>query len=51
MMRILSILVAGLSGAMIALTWNAPTAVAWAVAFCGWVGHCFDSEEIINGNS
>ena len=51
MMKILAILIAGLSGAMIALTWDTPTAMAWTVAFCGWVPHCFGSEETINGNS
>jgi uncharacterized membrane protein len=50
-MKILAILIAGLSGAMFALTWNTPAAVAWAIAFCGWVPHCFSSEESINGNS
>ena len=50
-MKILAIVIAGLSGAMTALTWDTPAAVAWTIAFCGWVPHCFSSKEIINGNS
>lgn len=49
-MKILSILIAGLSGAMIALTWGTPMVVGWAVAFAGWVPHCFQNKEITNGN-
>jgi len=44
-MKFLSILIAGASGAMIALTWGTPEAMAWTVAFAGWVPHCFNSQE------
>lgn len=49
-MKILSILIAGISGAMIALTWNTPMVVGWAVAFCGWIPHCFSDKEVSHGN-
>ena len=50
-MKILSILIAGAAGAMVALTWNTSEAMAWAVAFAGWVPHCFVDSEVAHGNS
>ena len=50
-MKYLSIAVSGISAAMIALNWDTPLAVAWTVAFCGWVPHCFPTEEAQHGNS
>ena len=50
-MKILSVVIAGAAGAMILLTWGTTEAAAWAVAFAGWVPHCFYSQEIAHGNS
>ena len=50
-MKIISILIAGAAGAMILLTWGSTEASAWAVAFAGWVPHCFRSQEVAHGNS
>lgn len=49
-MKYLAILISGLSLAMIALNWNTPAAMAWVVAFCGWVPHCFSDKETVHGN-
>lgn len=50
-MKILSILISGTAGAMIILTWASPEAIAWSVAFAGWVPHCFRDSEVVHGNS
>ena len=50
-MKYLAIAVSGISAAMIALNWDTPLAVAWTVAFCGWVPHCFSDKEVAHGNS
>jgi hypothetical protein len=49
-MKILSILIAGASGAMIASTWGTPEAMAWTVAFCGWAPQCFNDDKETHGN-
>lgn len=51
-MKILAILISGISVTMIALTWNTPAAMAWTVAFCGWLPHVFDkNRETVHGQS
>lgn len=50
-MKYVAILIAGTAAAMAALTWDTPTAMAWIVAFCGWVQLCFSDDKVKNGNS
>ena len=49
-MKTLSILIAGMAGAMVALTWGTTEAMAWAVALAGWVPHCFVDSEVAHGH-
>lgn len=50
-MKYIAIVLSGTCAAMAALTWDSPTAIAWTVAFCGWLPHCFSEPEASNGNS
>jgi len=43
--------VAGVSLAMSVLTWGTPAAVAWIVAFCGWLPHALPDQEVEHGDS
>lgn len=40
--RTLATMIAGASLANIVIYWNTPTAVAWAVAFSGWIAVTLD---------
>ena len=53
MKRTLGIIIAGASLANIVIYWNTPAAVAWAVAFGGWMGWMIDQLPLrkTNGNS
>jgi hypothetical protein len=48
---IISVGVAGVSLAMSVLTWGTPAAVAWIVAFCGWLPHALPDQEVEHGDS
>lgn len=50
-LKTLSILIAGAAGGMVLLTWGTPAAIAWSVAFAGWVPHAFRSAEVNHGHS
>lgn len=50
-LKAISIVIAGATGAMILLTWGTPAATAWAVAFAGWLPHAFRETEDAHGNS
>ena len=49
--QITGVLIAGASMAMAGLTWGEPAAMAWIVAFCGWVPHAMPDDEVEHGNS
>ena len=51
-MRIMAGIIAGISLVLMILNWDTTLAVAWAVAFAGWVPHVFgtDIQEAAHGN-
>lgn len=42
MKRTIATIIAGASLANIMIYWGTPTALGWAVAFCGWTAWVFD---------
>ena len=51
-MRIMAGIVAGISLVLMILNWDTALAVAWAVAFSGWLPHVLgkDTQEAAHGN-
>jgi len=35
---------------LILVNWNTPLAAAYAVAFAGWIPHCFADREVLHGD-
>lgn len=44
-MKILAGIVAMICLVLIIATWGSPLAVAWTVAFCGWLPQAFESSK------
>jgi hypothetical protein len=44
-MKILAGFVAVICLILIFVTWNSPLAIAWAVAFAGWLPHVFPDRK------
>ena len=44
-MRSLALAVAAISAFLIITRWGTPEAIAWTVAFCGWLPHVFDDKK------
>jgi hypothetical protein len=50
-MRTLALAVAAVSAFLVVTRWGTPEALAWTVAFCGWLPHVFvDSKEKDHGH-
>lgn len=50
-MRSLALAIAAVAGFLVISRWGTPEAIAWTVAFCGWLPHVFDnSKETRDGN-
>jgi len=50
-MKTLAFLVSVICAIMMTLNWNTSEAMAWVVAFCGWMVQCFKDREAQHGNS
>ena len=48
-MKTMAVLVALICLASIFIYWGTHLAVAYAVAFAGWVPHCFSSRKVDHG--
>ena len=44
-MRSLALAVAAVSAFLVITRWGTPEAIAWTVAFCGWLPHAFDDRK------
>jgi hypothetical protein len=44
-MRSLALAVAAVSAFLVVTRWGTPEAIAWTVAFCGWLPHAFDDKK------
>jgi hypothetical protein len=44
-MRSLALAVAAVSALLVITRWGTPEAIAWTVAFCGWLPHVFDQSN------
>ena len=44
-MRIMAAAIALISLVLVLVNWDSALAIAWAVAFCGWVPHCFHDHH------
>jgi hypothetical protein len=51
-MKIMAGIIALISLVLMILNWDTTLAVAWGVAFAGWVPHVFgdDQQEVTSGN-
>jgi len=50
-MKTLAIAIAAVAGFLMINHWGTPEALAWTVAFCGWLPHAFDnSKEVTHGD-
>jgi hypothetical protein len=50
-MKSLALAIAAVSACLVITRWGTPEALAWVVAFCGWLPHAFDdSKEIDHGH-
>ena len=51
-MRIMAAIIAVISLVLMILNWHTPLAVAWGVAFAGWVPHVLgDDKEVSHGHN
>ena len=44
-MRSLALAVAAVSAVLVITRWGTPEAIAWTVAFCGWLPHVFEDKK------
>jgi uncharacterized membrane protein len=44
-MKIMAAIISLIAVIMVLATWNTPAAMAWTVAFCGWLPHVFPSQD------
>jgi hypothetical protein len=44
-MRSLALAIAALSAFLVIVRWGTPEAMAWTVAFCGWLPHAFEKRK------
>ena len=44
-MRSLALAIAAVSAFLVITRWGTPEAIAWTVAFCGWLPHVFDNKK------
>jgi hypothetical protein len=44
-MRSLALAVAAVSAFLVVTRWGTPEAIAWTVAFCGWLPHVFEDKK------
>ena len=44
-MRSLALAVAAVSAFLVIARWGTPEAIAWTVAFCGWLPHVFEDKK------
>lgn len=44
-MRVLALAIAAVAGFLVINRWDTPEAVAWTVAFCGWLPHAFNQDQ------
>ena len=44
-MKLLASLIALISLVLIFVNWNSSLAMAWTIAFCGWLPHVFDNDK------
>jgi hypothetical protein len=44
-MRSLALAIAAVSAFLVITRWGTPEAIAWTVAFCGWLPHAFDNRK------
>jgi hypothetical protein len=44
-MRSLALAIAAVSAFLVITRWGTPEAIAWTVAFCGWLPHVFDENK------
>ena len=50
-MRSLALAIAAIAAFLVVTRWGTPEAIAWTVAFCGWLPQVFrDSKESHNGH-
>lgn len=49
-MRIMAGIIALICFVLIFVNWNTPLAAAYAVAFAGWLPHCFADREVLHGD-
>ena len=50
-MRSLALAIAAVAGFLVIARWGTPEAIAWTVAFCGWLPHVFpDRKDGTNGH-
>lgn len=50
-MRTVAFLISVICAIMMTVSWNTPEAMAWVVAFCGWMVHCFKHPGAPHGDS
>ena len=51
-MRALALAITAVAGFLIISRWGTPEALAWTVAFCGWIPHVFpDRKDTADGNA
>jgi len=44
-MKSLALAIAAVSALLVITRWGTPEALAWTVAFCGWLPHVFDDKK------
>jgi hypothetical protein len=44
-MRSLALAIAAVAALLVIACWGTPEAIAWTVAFCGWLPHAFDNKK------
>jgi hypothetical protein len=44
-MRSLAFAISAVAGFLVITRWGTPEAIAWTVAFCGWLPHAFEDKK------
>jgi hypothetical protein len=47
-MRSLALAISAVAAFLVVSRWGTPEAIAWTVAFCGWLPHAFDRDRETN---
>ena len=49
-MKIMAGIISVICFVLILVNWDTPLAASYAVAFAGWVPHCFVNRKVFHGN-